>query len=282
MRKTLSTHSSLGAFDAAAFGRPAIDAMRVPDPSPVVGSVCGITSRVLGRGLLMSADDGAGGGGDDKKFTQADVNRMITERLGKANAEKADLEKRFGATVSELEAIKAQVAELSGAAEKAKEEAELKGKTDVEKAQVMLTKAQDRIKALESERDTIKSTLSADLEKAKNATIDYAKRQAITSAVSSQVADGMTKHAVRAILEEAQIELNDKYEPIKVTYDGKEFDKLDAFAGEFFKANQGFAKRPDGGSGHPLNSNGSGKSAPLDGSSVSLLSQGLAARPAAS
>lgn len=233
------------------------------------------------RGLLRSpAGEGEGSsGGDEKKFSQADLDKILGDRLGKTKAEKAELEKQFASQKTALEQMQAQLAELSGAAEKAKEEAELKGKSDLEKLQHQLSKAQERIKAVETERDQTKATLSADLEKAKQTTVDYAKRQAITAALSGGVADGMTKHAVRAVLEEAQIELNDKFEPVKVLYDGREFDKLDAFAGEFFKANKGFAKAPQGGSGHPLNSPSIGKPNGQTGTAEEFFAAGLSKPP---
>lgn len=70
-------------------------------------------SSLFDRLLLLAPDVGDGGGGgdpnDDKKFTQAELEKHIEDRLKKAKREALEKDKKLSDLASELETLKAKI-----------------------------------------------------------------------------------------------------------------------------------------------------------------------------
>lgn len=276
--RKLSTFLLASAISGYAFARPEIDPLRVPDCDRSESStLCGI------RSLLYAPDDGNGGGGggaDDKKFSQADLDKAIGDRLGKLKAEKADLEARFTAQKTEFDAIKAQFGELSGAAEKAREEAELKGKSELEKLQIQFDKAQKKLAETETARQADLAKLTKDLEGERGGRIEDAKRNWATQVLASGAADGMSQYAIQALLSEGEFEIDENRQIKKVTFEGAVLEKPADVSTAFYKARPGFAKPAQGGSNQPRGNGAGGQGNGMDQATSieGLLGAGLAAR----
>lgn len=247
-------------------------------------TILGLT-RALSRspmGVLRSPEgDGGGGGAGDGKIsmTQADLDALIQKRVGPltdkikasetALAKMADLEKRL----SEADADKA----------KAAEDAEMKGKTELEQLRIQLQKATDKSKLAEGEWQKRIAEATALAETEKNSRLDYVRRNLVTSALNDAgLAKGAGKAAAMAFLAEAQIELTDTFDGAKsIAVGGKSFEKAADAAKHFLAENPYFAAVPAGGSGTPRGPGG-GAQQPIDQHTdlAGLLSAGLAQRAA--
>jgi hypothetical protein len=262
------------ALSGPAFSRGRPDALRMSEPR-TASSVCGVTSLFGVRDVLFNADGGNdGGGGDDKRFSQADLEKILGERLGKEKEKVKALE----AQVAKLAEIEKRLADADEREKTAREEAELKGKTELEKLQIQLQKSTEKSKAAESEWTKRLAELESEKQAAQSKHVDYVKRHLITSALhGAGIAKGADKAATLAFLAEAQLKLDENLEIKQVAVGGKSFQKLGEAAGAFLKENPFFAGNAGGGSGTPRNPNGGGAPA-LDqhGSIESLIGSGLA------
>jgi hypothetical protein len=236
----------------------------------------------LTRGLLLDQDSGAGGGGGAVTFTpeqQAKVDQIIQERLAKAKAEAADAKKAHDALKAEFEGMRGKLDELGSAAEKAREEAELKGKSDIEKLQHQFEKAQKALK----DQEAAAAKKIAEAEAAKSATEknlqDYVKRNVALSALTGGLAEGAADDAVVSFLAGAEVELDEKLSVKSIVYGGKAFDKPEEAAASFFASKPHFAKAPPGGSGGPRNGRAAGGIDPAKATPAELFRQGFSQPP---
>lgn len=255
----------------AAFSRQRFDALRVPEPEHGGGSICGITSRALERGPLFAEGGGdgggaggAGGGGDggagaggaggagdgDKKFSQAEVNRMMQDRVSKATKELEAKDAQLTQLVKDMDVLKTQVAEAETIKQKALEDEQTKGMTAVQKAEHSLAQAQETIKTLKGEHTTALAKVTAELEAERNGRVDDAKRNYVTTVLAGGAATGMAGYAAAALLSEGEFHLDEKRQVTKVTFEGQAFDKPSELAAAFYKARPGFAKPVEPGTGN--------------------------------
>lgn len=260
MRKQsiLTTITAL-AFADSAFGQLALDPMRVPDPQVRSSSICGVTSLFGVRGVLFApeVEGGPGGGGaaDEKKFSQADLEKFLGERIGKTKSEMEGLK----AQLAELPEIKKRLAAADAEREAAKEAAELEGKNALEKLQIQLQKAGDKQKAADAEWQKRVDEATANATKAQASHRDYVQRHLVTTALNDAgIAKGASKAAALAFLSEAQLDLDDNLDVKGVAVGGTSFSKLNEAATQFLKDNPYFAAPPGGGSGANRNALGGG------------------------
>lgn len=107
--------------------------------------------------FLLEGDGGTGGGGD-KTFSQADVDRIVQERLARVPANKPP---------EDYDDLKTKAAKLA--------ELEAKNQTDLERAQQERDDAAAKVAAAEQERDQAKATAA-----------DAQKRAAVVAEASKQ------------------------------------------------------------------------------------------------
>lgn len=226
--------------------------------------ICQITSALHSSETLFAPDDGAGGGGGnpgggERTFTQADLDRIVGERLSK-QAEKIKTLEAQGARLAEIEQ---KLAEADEREQKAREEAELKGKTEVEKLQIQVQKATDAAKVKESEwqkklHETEQLRLQAEAK-----FVDHVKRSAISDALlSAGVVKSASSDATLSFLSSAQIELGEDHQIKSVIVGGKSFDKPQEAAKHFLSEKPYYAEPPSGGSGSPRQTGGASNGTP--------------------
>jgi hypothetical protein len=274
------------AFADSAFGQAPRDPMRVPEPQFRSSSICGVTSLFGARGVLFAPEGGDGGGGsgggDEKKFSQADLDKIVTDRVKGLKDKIATLE----AGAAEVAEIKKQLAKADEEREAAKAEAELKGKTELEKLQIQLQTATKKAETANSEWQKRLDEANGSASKAVASHRDYVQRHLVTTALNDAgIAKGAGKAATLAFLSEAQLELDDNLEIKGVAVGGKSFPKLGEAAKQFLADNPYFAPAAGGGSNSPRNGmNGGGGNPNVDsiGSLGSLLSTGLSQQAAKS
>lgn len=222
---------------------------------------CQISGALLPRELLLAPEgDGGGGGGapsggtGDRTFTQADVDRIVQERLGK-QAEKI---KTLEAGTARLAEIEKKLAESDEREQKAREEAELKGKTELEKLQIQVQKANEAMKAKDAEWQKKYGDIEQAKTQAEHRFLDHVRRSAVSDALSSAGAlKGAAKDAALSFLSEAQIELSEDHQIKTITVGGKSFDKPAEAAKHFLSEKPWYAEPSPGGSGAPRGVNGS-------------------------
>lgn len=208
---------------------------------------------------------------DPKSFTQEQVNQIVADRVKKSQAELAAMAEKL----KELDAIKAKLAEADAEREKAREEAELKGKSELEKLQIQLKKADEARKSLESDWGKRLAEEQSKAKAAADGLTDYVRRHLVQSALSEAgLAPKAGKAATLAFLTEAQIELSEGHEIKSIAVGGKTFDKPAEAAKHFLAENPYFAAAPAGGSNTPRPGTG-GNTAAAPGSLGGLLSAGL-------
>lgn len=274
------------ALTGYAFSRVQRDPLRVPDPEHGGGStLCGITSDPTGRGFLLEEDKGAGGGGAGVTFDekqQAKVNEIVQAEKAKLTAKLDDQKKLFDAQAAEFATLKESLGALQKAADTAREEGELKGKTDLEKLQHQFDKAQKQIKDGETTYTAKLAELTKSLETERGGRVDDAKRNWATSVLAAGAREGMSTYAIQALLNEGQFEIDDNRQVTKVTFEGGAYDKPAEVAAAFYKARPGFAKPVDGGTDHPRHARGGNGSGMDSHSSIAgAIGAGLAERSGA-
>jgi hypothetical protein len=258
-------------FDALCFG-----------DAPRSSLVCAIHQGLTLRERLLAPEtEGAGAGGagapptgGDKTFTQQDLDRIVQERVGKLNEKLKGQE----AQLQRLAEIEKKLAESDEREAKAREEAELRGKTELEKLQIQIQKAQKAREEAEGGWQKKLSEVESLKTQAEQRFVDHVKRSAVAEALNGVgLAKGAGRAAVGTFLSEAQIELGDDHQIKSITVGGKAFDKPGEAAKHFLTENPYFAEAPPGGSGHPRGGNGAGYGNPMPGTIEGLLSLGLAA-----
>lgn len=242
------------------------------EPAVRESSICGITSRGIGREAWLFEEEKDPKGGGGKTFTQEDVDKIIQERVGKLT----DKLKVAEAAAAEVAELKKRVGDFDEEKRQAALEAELKGKTELEKAQLLYTKAQEKLKALETELAKSKTDGAAALQ-AKDAELTTFRKQTIVGTVLSAGAanERAAGHALRTFMSEAEIELDEKGALKGISYDGKTYAKPEEAAKAFYDVNTHFAKPANGGSGGPKQPIGGGHQPAANQGVASLLSSGL-------
>jgi hypothetical protein len=247
-------------------------------------SICQITSGYCGYERLLAPEGEAGGagggGGGDKTFTQAELDRIVQERVAKQNEKIKALE----AGTARLAEIEKKLADADEREKKALEDAELKGKTELEKLQIQVQKANDSLKTRDADWQKKYGEIEALKSQAEARFTEYVKTGAIKDALrSAGLAKGADKAAALAFMTEAQIELAEDGQSIqRLTVGGKSFDKPQEAAKHFISENPFFAEVPQGGSNSPRGSNGAGAPQALEQhhSAESLIGAGLSQRAA--
>lgn len=260
---------------------PRWDVLAPFDPCASSALLCQITSSLSPREALFAPEnEGAGAGGapgagaSDKTFTQADVDRIVQERVGKLNEKIKTLE----AQSTRLVEIEAKLLESDQREAKAREEAELKGKTETEKLQHQIQKSTEAAKKAEAEWQKKLADIESQKTQAEQRFLDHVKRSAVTDALTSAGAlKGAGRDATLSFLSEAQIELGEDHQIKTITVGGKSFDKPGEAAKHFLTEKPWYAEPPQGGSGGPRTGNGgAGGNNVYSGTVSGLLSQGLA------
>jgi hypothetical protein len=269
-------HARSHAYAASAFQREVFDPLCMREPVVRSATVCGALPWFALRDVLRSPDHDPAGGG--KTFSQEEVNAIVGERVGKL---KTQLDTATAA-LSELDSIKARLAEADAAREEQLEQEKLKGKTELEKLQHNLQKSTEQRKQLEADWAAKVAAAEQVAAKAADAHRGYVQRHLVSSALADAgIAKGASKAATLTFLSEAQIELDDNLEPKSVAVGGKSFAKLAEAAKQYLVDNPYFAGRSDGGSGaprSPLGGNGSPQTVDQHPNIDSLLSAGLSAQ----
>lgn len=221
-------------------------------------------SNLYTRRLFNEAASGEGGGGagggasgvaDAPKFTQADMDRVVTERVRKLTDELKSLKTVAG----EVETLKQRAAEFEAEKAKAAEEAELKGKSELEKLQHQLKKAGESYKNFEGEAAKKYAELEGKLKARETEFVGYVKKTLVSEAILPGAAEGMGPYALEAFLREADIQLGEGNALAGVIYEGKTYEKAADAAKAFFAKAPGFAKAPAGGAGSPRTPSAPGK-----------------------
>lgn len=204
--------------------------------------------------------NGAGGGaaagqaqGAEKpqpKYTDDDLNGIVARERRKLETKFADYES-VKAQASEAAELKKQIAELS-------EKLELTGKTESEKQKLIAEKLEQQrrseVEKISAERDQAKSAAEA----AAKALLDTKKEYQVTQALTAAKAlPSMLPYAIRAFIDEVEIELDEKGKVTGATVDGVPKKDLNEAAVAWLKNRDGFAQAPQGGGG-TRGSNGSG------------------------
>jgi hypothetical protein len=243
-------------FLLAAPSRVRLDAFAIEAPRRA-STICQAWNSVL---FAPEGGDPAGGGagaGDDKKFTQADVDRIVGDRV---KGLKTQIE-GFQAKLGEFDEIKKKLDEAAEREHKAREEAELKGKSELEQLKIQLGKADEKYK--KSEAEWTKRLGDADLgtKQANERFVHHVQRSAASDALNSAgLAKTAGKHAPGAFLSEAQIELDENHAVKSVTYGGTPYGNIQEAASQFLKDNPHFAHAPEGGAGTHRQNGGGGAS----------------------
>lgn len=230
-------------------------------------------SRVPNGNLYSPEGDAGGGGGapPEKMFSQADLDRIVGQRIGEATKKFSDFET--------LKSQAAKVAEYEAELTKLREEKETAGKSAEEVNRIAADRA---AKALERERTEATTKLTASEKRAADAEAKYT-----TLVVSQNLGQGLDsakvlpsarEKAIRLMREDAKIEMDDDGKVVGVTYNGIAYKTPAEAAEAFLKDNDFLASAPSvrGGRSTPPNSGGSGGAALFDLSQDELLSRASA------
>jgi hypothetical protein len=238
-------------------------------------------ARALSRapqGPLFSPEDPPGGGGGGaptpepaKTFTQADIDKVLGQRLAEERKKFADYDDVKARAKAQEEAN----AELA----KRLEELELKGKSAEEREKIAAEKAAKR---LEAERNEITAKMTAAEQRA-----EAAEKKYRTKIVDDALGGGLDKakvlssaraSAVKLFRDEAKIELDDDGKVVSIEYGGMSHKSVDDAAAAFLKDNDYLAAGDVPRGGGTKSPNGGGSALPVDASAIDQIAAGLAAR----
>lgn len=210
----------------------------------------------LAGGTVCSAkkdddDTGSGGGGDDdgeKKFSQKDLNALLTK-------ERKSFEAKLDAKLKELEGLTAKAKEadeLKAKLEKLEQEKLEAGKSAEEKARMRAEADQKRAAeeraTIAKERDEAKSAAERTAGEFKQ----YRIRTALTDALlKAKAFPEFVDDAVEALTRGAEVEVDEKTGKITgVTYGEARYTDTKSAAEAFLKAKPIYQQHPGGGSGN--------------------------------
>ena len=211
-------------------------------------------SRVPHELLRSPEPEGGGGGGapaPDKTFTQADLDRIVGQRIGEATKKFADYE-----TVR-TQAQKAS--EYETELTKLREEKEMAGKTADEQNRIAADRA---ARSMERERADNATKLTAAEKRAEEAEGRY-KRAVVSQNLGSaldtaKVLTSAREKAIRLMREDAQLDIDEDGKVVSVTYNGIAFKTAAEAAHAFLRDNDFLASAPasSGGGTKPPNAGG--------------------------
>lgn len=213
--------------------------------------------------LRAPEGEGAGGGGagDDKKFVQADLDRIAAQV-------RRDTESRF-AGFEDLKKKAAQADELGTELQKAKDALELKDKDAAEQQRILAERARQQadkeMTELKKQVGEITAARDGAATKLRSFQIATTVGAALHAASVLQSAHG---DALASFLASAEIEVGDKGEVANVKYDGIPQKDLAAAAAAFLAAKPHFKAAKPGGGGTTTPNGGS----PLTPERLSTLS----------
>lgn len=172
-------------------------------------------------------------------FTQAQLDGIIADRLKKLTAE-----------LEPLKAAAAKTAELEATLAKEREERELLGKTEAEKARIAAEKASAKL-ALDRETALRETKAEKELRLAAEAKLtDHIKSTHVQSGLlAAKVHGPAITHATQLFALEAEIDLDEKSAVTAVRVGGISYATVALAAAEWLKANPHFAAAPAGGTG---------------------------------
>lgn len=280
--RNLSTVLMLAALPMSA----ELDVHHFEGPKYLDKSTCHIFSKGIGREACFApeGDPPGGGGGDPAKFTpeqQVLVDRIVGDRVKKLNSELEVLR----ATVKEFEPLKQKLAEADQREAAAREEAELKGKSELEKLQHQLQKATDTAKTRDADFARQLAEAQGATRAAVDGRLDYVRRHTVSTALlAAGVVSEFADDAAHIFLRDAQIEMGEADAIKSIAVGGKSFDKPADAAKHFLSIKANFKSPAPGGAGTPRpGQNGNGAPGVDQHHSVeSLISAGLAQRASAS
>lgn len=234
--------------------------------------------------IYLAPDEGSGAGGaapDDaakaaaaaaataeRTFTQADIDKMIGQRL-------AAKERDLATARAELEAAKAEAAKAAELATKieALESATLSG---AEKAKRDADRA---AKAIENERAALlkeRDEYKAKAETAERRRVEANVARSVGDALSGAKAlPGVLKHAIPAFLSEVEIDKDEDGNPTAIRYAGLTKKDLPDAAAAWLADNQHFLAHAGGGSGGNRANGAGGIAADPNASAAALIAAGL-------
>lgn len=254
---------------------PRWDAL-APDEPRASLSLCYISSALSPREALFAPEgEGAAAGGEGapaKTFTQADVDRIVQDRVGKLN----ERIKAQDTQLARLAEIEKKLAEADEREAKAREEAELKGKSELEKLQIQIQKSTEAAKKAEADWQKKLAEVETQKTHAEKRFLDHVTRSAVSDALSlAGVVKTGAQDAALSFLSSAQIELDEGHKVKTVVVGGRSFDNPVEAAKHFLAEKPHFAEAPPGGSGNPRNGTGAPPGARTPTTVAGLLTQGL-------
>lgn len=212
------------------------------------------------RELLRNADAGsdAGGGGASAGNSAPAFTPEQQEILNKAvAAEKRKLQQQIAERDTKLSDFEKRFSEFEAEKQKAAEEAELKGKSEAEKALIQFKKADERAKLLESDIAKTRADYESKLKASSEALAAKTKRYSVLPAIAAGAADGASATALREFLASADVTLDEAGEEVaSITYEGKTYDKVTDAVKAFYERAPFLAKPPAGGAGSPRSVSG--------------------------
>lgn len=192
----------------------------------------------------------------EAKFTQADLDKVLGERLAKEREKFKD-----------YDAVKAQLAEITEKLAKSDEERqaaleakELEGKSELEKLKINLEKANKTA----AEQAAAWAKKHADAESAAKSAyerfIGERKSNLVTNAlVASGVRADVAEDALYIFMRDASFEIGEDHSIKGITVGGKAFEKAADAAKHFLTTKPTYAQPPKGGAGTGPNPGGPGK-----------------------
>ncbi len=208
-----------------------------------------LLNRLINSPFIMSPEgetsEGGGGGGEAppaKSFSQDEVNGMLKR-------ERVATEARF----AQFETLKTQAGEREGLAAKVLEleqAAEIKNASEAEQATIMAQRAADQHQVkLEGLTKDI-ADMKAGREAAESQLVDFRNRTSVQQSLAkSGVLVTAGKHALTAMMADAEITLADDGSIATIMLDGVMQADLDTATAQFLTDNPHFKSAPAGGSG---------------------------------
>lgn len=214
------------------------------------------------RSTLCSAPDPdpnpGGGGGDPPKFTQAEVQKLIDERMGRASkeSEKRTADAVAAAVAKATEESNAKLAELTAKIEDAGKTGAEKAKAEAERtAAAQATRLADaEKKLLAAEKAKADADALAIIEKTGRRT-DAFRTQLLTELAAAKTPQAMLADAVDLAIMRSKVTFDDDGK-VSVEAFGGTYQDAKSVAAAFLKATPSFAHHPGG--GHGSQSSGAG------------------------
>jgi len=233
------------------------------------------------RTLREESGDGSDGASGDTsgevksaaQFTQADLDRIVGERIGKARSEMTKLAQEHKAT---QEALAARETEL----QTIRDDVELNGKSELERLQHQIEKLTSGAKKTEHEWSQRLATAERAASDASEKHISYLRRTQVSSAlVAAEVVPAALDDALGSFVAAADIESDDAGNITSIIVGGKPFTSAADAAKHFLSEKPHFAKAAAGGSGTKRRAGLPGDNGTAPASPAQMISMGRSTRP---